>query len=101
MKTIFLVQPGEAELARTMERKLLALPRGSGVLFVGVSVDPARPEEEIPATYRIWIGCDRMFEESLMGPLVQVTLREEIARGVQISVEAHRGLDRQAYLKSS
>ena len=88
MKTIFLVSDKEADLARTIEAKLLALPPSSGILFVGVSVDPAT--DFYPATYHIWIGCHRDYEESLMDPLVRVTLRDEL-EGAHVHVHAHRG----------
>jgi hypothetical protein len=88
MKTIFLVSEKEADLARTMEARLLALPPSSGVLFVGVSVDPAT--DIFPATYHIWVGCHRDYEEALMEPLVRVTLRDELA-GVRALVHSRRG----------
>ena len=89
MKTLFFVKPEEGDLARHMEAKLLKLPLSSGVLFVGVSVDPGeRP------IYRVWVGCSRNLDEALMDSLVRVTLREEIDSGAIIAVEAHRGLSR-------
>lgn len=98
MKTIFLVQEEEADLARKMESKLMSLPLSSGVLFVGVSVIPRTPKG--PEVYRVWIGCHRDFDEGLMEQIVRVTLKEEISLGATVRVEAHRGLSR-APLKSS
>lgn len=93
MKQIYLVKEEEAELARKMETKLLALPRSSGVLFVGVSVTPQI--EETPAVYNVWVGCDRTFDEKLMPEIVKVTLRDEISAGNIIKTYAHRGVIRE------
>jgi hypothetical protein len=93
MKTVFLVKEEEAGLARVMEQKLLDLPPQSGILFAGVSVKPST-EENVPPVYEVWVGCCRDFSEGLMKPLVELTLRDELAAGVRIHVEAHRGQGR-------
>lgn len=82
------VKQEQAELARKIERKLLALSPDAGILFVGVSVDPTVEEEPI---YRAWIGCSRKIREDLVPKIIDVTLREELESGVKIKVEAHRG----------
>ncbi len=92
MKNLYLVKQEEADLAREMERKLLALPRSSGVLFVGVSVRPETPRSK--PIYDIFVGCDRNLDEKLMDPLVRVTLREELESGLELVVSARRGVSR-------
>ncbi len=92
MKSVYLVKQEEADLARAMERKLLALPRSSGVLFVGVSVRP-RTSQSSPV-YDIFIGCDRDLDEKLMDPLVRVTLRDALEEGIQVVISARRGVGR-------
>lgn len=94
MKTLFLVKQEEGDMARHMETKLLNLPLDSGVLFAGVSVVPS--DGTHPTIFRVWVGCHRDFDESLMGLVVCHALREEIQQGVQVKVEAHRGLSRRA-----
>lgn len=89
MRPVFFVKDEEADLARQFEKRLLELPLMSGVLFVGVSVEPG----EIPV-YCFWVGCHRNFEESVVHSLVQHTFDQEIKAGVQIKVEAHRGIGR-------
>lgn len=89
MKDIPFVKSEEADLAREMEDKLLALPRSSGILFVGISIEPLLHGGS--PKYRVWIGCDRSFEEDTMVKLVEVTLREEITAGTKVFVAAHRG----------
>lgn len=102
------VKDEEGELARRMEEKLLALPADAGVLFAGVSVEVTCNQnpvyESLGATkprmilgnrrvaYHVWIGLDRSHDERLVGPLVQMVLREEIAAGADVAVDAHRGV---------
>jgi hypothetical protein len=102
------VKDEEAGLARRMEEKLLALPKDAGVLFAGVSVEVTIAEnpvymnpgdqrpEMLPGprsvSYHIWLGLDRSHDERLAGPLVQVVLREEVAAGAHLVVDAHRGV---------
>lgn len=90
MRNVLLVKPEDADLARRMESKLIALPMSSGILFAGVSV---RPASDAPI-YCVWIGCHRDFDEKLMDPLVRGTLAGEIQDGAHIVIEAHRGLSR-------
>ena len=97
VRTHYFVKPEEADLARRIENKLMALPLSSGLLFVGVSIMPGTAEE-VPV-YRVWVGCHRDFDEALMDPLVRVTLREEIESGIRLTVEAHRGLSRSPVAK--
>lgn len=105
MKPVFYVKKEEADLARTIENKLLALPLGSGILFVGVSVDPTEVSINLkvapnkPPLYKIWVGCHRDYEELTIRALVHMILKDEIDKGLHILVEAHRGLGR-SYLKS-
>jgi hypothetical protein len=94
MKVVVLVTEEEADLARSMEKRLLALPESSGVLFAGVSIRPAT--DYMPSHYSVWVGCHRDFSEGIVEPLVRATLSEEIRRGVAITVEAHRGISRPA-----
>jgi len=96
VKTIFLVKPEEADKAREIETKLLSLPHISGILFVGVAVKPTEPGKS--PLYRIWVGCVRELEEDLLVTLVHHTLREDIEKGLCISVEAHRGVSRMSQI---
>lgn len=93
MKTIFLVTEEQSSLARRIEDTLLALPSESGILFVGVSVSPEEPPE--PETYHVWIGCHRLYEESLVTTLVQHELRD-LVHGKKVQVHPHRGAIRRS-----
>lgn len=98
MRPVFFVKDGEADLARQIESRLLDLSLDSGVLFAGVSVSPEeyniRTGERVPPVYRVWIGCHRNFDPRLMDSVVRHVLREEIAGGLKVEVEAHCGLGR-------
>jgi hypothetical protein len=90
MKLIPFVRKEHAELARSIEQKILNLPKSSGILFVGVSVKPSI-EEHRPELF-VWIGCSRSVEENTIKSLILVTLSTEIAEGAHVVVEVHRGL---------
>lgn len=92
MQEVPFVKKEEAAFAREMERRLLEVREDAGILFVGVSVRPTKSSED--PVYHVWIGCKRDMREDLMGPVVDLLFRDEIAAGVQIEVEAHRGLVR-------
>lgn len=92
MKTIFFVQPSEAETARNMEKKLLGLPASSGILFVGVEVRPG-PDGKKPI-YIVFVGCKRERELSLMDAIVKRYLADEFVAESQLIVEARRGFDK-------
>lgn len=94
MKTVFLVQPDEAEVARRMEKILISLPRDSGILFVGVSVvsDPLSISRRV--IYQVTVGCDRARDASLVDALVKTFLRQEVSEDSQLSVRSFRGVDR-------
>lgn len=92
MRPIFYVKESEADLARRLEKKILELPLFSGILFVGVSVEPEQPDK--PPVYCCWIGCHKDFEEQTAKILVRHTLREELESGMHIKIEAHRGIGR-------
>lgn len=93
MKNIFIVQPTEAEIARKMEKKLLSLPDASGILFVGVEVQEAPPDFPGPL-FRIFIGCRRERDASLMHSIVHRYLRDEVIDERQLVIEARRGHDK-------
>lgn len=93
MKPIFLVKETEIELARLMESKLLSLPLSSGIIFVGVSVSPANDTRTHPI-YLVWVGCTHALDARVIDPLVRVALREEIAQGASIVVDARNGVVR-------
>jgi len=76
-----------------MEQKLLALPRSSGILFVGVKVHPGLPPQA--SVYQIWVGCSRDHVEETIEKLVEVVLQEEILHGAVVRVEARRGVVRE------
>lgn len=88
MQLVHVVKDEEAKLAREMEQKLLKLPIESGILFAGVSVQPATPSS--PPTFRVWIGCSRTVDPRMIPTLVEVTLHSEIAAGHIILTETAR-----------
>lgn len=92
MRPVFFVKDEEADLARQLEKRLLDLPLVSGILFVGVSVKPARGET--PPIYCFWVGCHRDFEEEAMVALVRHVFDEDIKAGLLIKVDVHRGIGR-------
>lgn len=92
MAEIPFVKPEEAELARDMESRLLRLRADAGILFVGVSVQPTKVGEA--PVFHVWLGCTRNTTEELMHHLVASTFHPEIASGIKIEVEAHRGVIR-------
>ena len=92
MRPVPIVSEQEAATARVMEQKLLALPRTSGILFVGVKVQPG---VGVPATFMVWVGCHRNIEEEAMQRLVEAALQEELSIGAIIKVEARRGVVRE------
>lgn len=98
MRPVFFVKDEEADLARVIEKRLLNLPLESGVLFVGVSVDPEEydvgTKKRTPAVYRIWVGCHRNFDTRTIDALVKHVLKEEIDSGLRVEIQAHRGLGR-------
>ena len=97
MNQIPIVTQEEFELARKIEEKMLALPKESGVLFVGVSVEVTHLQDEGPGespvrsvVYHIALGIDRSFTLGIVEPLVRVTVGS-LATGINLVVEAHRG----------
>ena len=93
MRTVFLVTPEEVAKARSLEEKLIAIPPESGVLFVGVSVEPAN-DLRIKPIYEVFVGCSPAMEPVAIQGLVLLLLKEEIAEGHLFRVSAHRGLSR-------
>lgn len=89
MELVHYVKSEEAELAKKMEAKLLKLPIFSGVLFVGVSVQPAQDDK--PTIYQVWVGCSREIDPRMIPTLVSTILREEVAQGHVIQAEAKMG----------
>jgi hypothetical protein len=97
MRTIFLVQPDEAESARKMEQILLALPEDTGILFVSASVIPdPLSKEPRKALYRVVIGCSRARDIGLIELVARTYLRQEIQHESQLTIEVHRGIDRRS-----
>lgn len=95
MKTVFLVQPNEAEVARRMERLLLSLPEDSGILFASVSVIPGSlSKESRKAFYRVVIGCIRSLASDLVSSVAMAYLLQEVKEASQLTIEVHRGIDR-------
>lgn len=93
MKTIFLVEHDEAELARAMEQRLLSLPEAAGILFVGVEVVQDPLEDSRTALFKVFVGCSRDREPNLMDAVVRRYLRDLIHEK-QLVVEARRGIER-------
>lgn len=93
MKTVFLVTREEADLARKMEQKLLALPESAGILFVSIEViqDPFQQSREI--LFNVFVGCTRERDASLMDVLVRRYLREDIHEA-QLVITSRRGFVR-------
>jgi hypothetical protein len=95
MRTVFLVQPDEAESARKMEQILLSLPEDAGILFASVSVIPdPLSKEPRKALYRVVIGCSRTRDVDLISMIAGTYLRQEIKHESQLTIEVHRGIDR-------
>jgi hypothetical protein len=94
MKPIFIVSETEADRARAMERKLLSLHKDSGILFVGVEVVPDPLETQRRPLYKVFIGCTREREASLMHSIAKQYLRDFVEDPQQLIIEAHRGVDR-------
>ena len=92
MKTIMLVQPDEAELALSFEKRIVALPPESGILFASVRVEPS----DTGPTYIIFVGGSRQFDGRLMAAVVESVLRPEIENGLRYVIEARRGTLRSA-----
>lgn len=90
MVSIPFVKKEQAELARLIEEKLLALPESSGILFVGVSVAPTIAGQD--PVYRLLIGIDRELKvEEAIGYLAILALSEELLQGADIQTEVCRG----------
>lgn len=89
MELVHFVKDEEAKLAKKMEAKLLSLPLSSGVLFVGVSVEPSTPSTS--AIYRVWVGCSRGVDPRMIPDLVSVTLHDEVREGHCIRTESKMG----------
>lgn len=94
MKTVFLVQSDEAEIARHMEKTLLSLPEDSGILFVSVSVVPDPLSEPRKVLYRVVIGCTRFRDSELIGLVARTYLRQEVKDESQLTIEVYRGIGR-------
>jgi hypothetical protein len=89
MELVHFVKDEEAQRAKKMEEKLLRLPIFSGVLFVGVSVLPAKDDQ--PTVYQVWVGCSRDVDPKMIPHLVATFLREEVSQGYVIRTEAKMG----------
>lgn len=90
MKTLFLVKQEEADLARSMEQKLLRAAKKSGVLFVSVTVSPANNEKPRPV-YQVFLGCDRNTDPRTMDALIRFLLLEEVQKGVELETVVRQG----------
>lgn len=87
MELVHYVKDDDAKTAKGMEEKLLKLPIDSGVLFVGVAIDPAKS----PTQFIVRVGCSRDVDPRMIPTLVQVTLREEVQSGKAVAVETYMG----------
>jgi hypothetical protein len=101
MKNVFFAQPDQVALARSMETKLLSLPKESGILFASVEVVPEDTNAsnqhwglEIAARYQIAVGCSREADPGWIDPLVRATLATEIQDGCKVEVDFYRGISR-------
>lgn len=94
MKSIFFVQPNEADIARRMEKILLGLPEESGVLFAGVTVVSDTKSRSRKVLYQVTVGCDRSRDTELIDLLVRKYLRQEVADDAQLVIRSYRGIDR-------
>lgn len=98
MTHVFVVSPEEAELARKIEKKLIALPEAAGILFVSTTVleDPSTSAQEPSfrgVLYRVVVGCQRARDPSLINMVVRKYLLGEVPDH-QLIVESHRGIDK-------
>jgi hypothetical protein len=90
MRTIFVVSPEEADMARRIEKTLMALPIESGILFAGVRV-PCQ------GLYELRVGCARNLDVDTACRLVlQVLEADQVLKLVlgQIDIKAYRGVVR-------
>lgn len=94
MRTVFLVQPDEAEIARRMEKILVSLPEDGGILFASVSViqDPLSREPR-KVLYRVVIGCNRSRDSELISLVARTYLHQKMTDEYQLTIEVHRGID--------
>ncbi len=94
MKSVFFVQPDEAEIARRLEKILMTLPEECGVLFAGISViaDPLSLPRRV--LYQVVVGCDRSRDTALIDLLVHTYLRQEVTDESQLVIRSYRGVDR-------
>lgn len=94
MKAVFFVRPDEAEVARSLEKILMSLPKESGILFVGVSVlsDPLSIARKV--LYQVVVGCHRSRDTTLIDLLVRKYLSQEVKDESQLIVNSYRGIDR-------
>ena len=93
MGTIPFVKPEEAEFARAIEKKLLAITPEAGIIFVGVDVLPAEAGRD--PIYKVLVGLDRKLKlEGAVTQLATMTLAQEHLSGADIQVEVRRGLSR-------
>jgi hypothetical protein len=92
MRHIFYVKDHEAEKARQIEKKILGINIMSGILFVGVSVEPEQPGK--PPVYCVWIGCRRDVDEQTAMDLVKLKLGDELDEGMSFRIQAHCGIGR-------
>lgn len=88
MRSVFIVRPGEIEYAKQLENRILGVSGEAGILFVGVSVLPAG--DNVPA-FHCWVGCSRIVEEDTVAELIRFVLRDDIAQGITVNIEVHRG----------
>lgn len=93
MDIIPFVKKEHNELARAVESKLLELPLGAGILFVGVDVSRTEPKED--PIYRLLIGIarDSKLEEAVIR-LATLTLASELLTGADIQIEVRRVVSR-------
>jgi hypothetical protein len=93
MAEIPFVSKEHAAVAREIEKKLLAVHEGSGILFASVLVE-LTPLGDDPA-YDIWVGCARDMDEDVIAKATYLVLSQELANGLYIrNVEVHRGIAR-------
>lgn len=85
MKDIPFVLKRDWDTALDMEDELLALPKQSGILFVGVSVEPLKTP-----IFNVTIGCSRKVEKEAIQQLAHLTLTKRFS-AYSFTVQVFRG----------
>lgn len=88
MKQVFVLDEKDVQLANRLKEKLLASPKDSGILFVGVRAIPASLLSPLPV-FEIAIGCSK-YPHALID-YAKYILKEDVEKEEQLHVVAFEG----------